>query len=166
MGADSKPSYVLGAGIVIPVLCMGFTALRFRVRHKQKANVGTDDWLVLPALVKTHWRLEILVSLDASLDTRERQKLADVFPYATVFSRQLWYLLDYRYTMLLNHDCVRLMLGLGVSLRVMGYPTPPLNDPSRPKTSSNYNIQVISKVGIRQGGIITIQITNTSIRTA
>lgn len=99
MGADSEPSYVLGAGIVIPILCIGFTALRFRVRHKQKANVGTDDWLVLPALVRIHWRLETLVSLDVSLDlamTRGREKLADGFPYATVFSRQLWYLLDYR----------------------------------------------------------------------
>ena len=99
MGADSEPSYVLGAGIVIPILCIGFTALRFRVRHKQKANVGTDDWLVLPALVRIHWRLETLVSLDVSLDlamTRGREKLVDGFPYTRVFSRQLWYLLDYR----------------------------------------------------------------------
>ena len=99
MGADSEPSYVLGAGIVIPVLCISFTELRFRIRHKQKANVGPDDWLVLPALVRTHWRLETLASLDMSLElamTREREKLAHDFPYVTVFSRQLWYLLDYR----------------------------------------------------------------------
>ena len=60
----------------------------------------------------------------------------------------------------------RLTLGLGVSLRVMGYPTPPLDDPSQPKTSSNYNIQVISKVGIRQAGTIRIQVIDTPVRAA
>ena len=53
---DDNPSYVLAAGIVMPILAIVFVALRFYTRSKQKLPYGLDDWLALPALVRVHAR--------------------------------------------------------------------------------------------------------------
>lgn len=48
---DEKPSLVLAAGIVFPLLGIIVVALRFYTRSTQKASYQLDDWLTLPALV-------------------------------------------------------------------------------------------------------------------
>ena len=54
MKHDHDPSYVLAAGIVMPVLGIIFVTLRFYTRSKQKAGYGADDWLSLFALVSVY----------------------------------------------------------------------------------------------------------------
>jgi len=51
MAQDTNPSYVLAAGAIFLTLCPIVVGLRFYTRAIQKAKIGIDDWLILPALV-------------------------------------------------------------------------------------------------------------------
>lgn len=51
MAQDTNPSYVLAAGAIFLILCPIVVGLRFYTRAIQKAKIGIDDWLILPALV-------------------------------------------------------------------------------------------------------------------
>ena len=46
-----SPAEVIAAGVVLPVLGIIVVALRFHARRIQKAHVGIDDWLTVPASV-------------------------------------------------------------------------------------------------------------------
>lgn len=46
-----KPPLVIAAGAIWPPVCTTIVLLRFIARRAQKAQLGIDDWLVLPALV-------------------------------------------------------------------------------------------------------------------
>ncbi len=48
----ATPSAVILIGVLFPVLGSVAVSLRFYTRHSQKAEIGIDDWLILPALVK------------------------------------------------------------------------------------------------------------------
>ncbi|KAF2233660.1 hypothetical protein EV356DRAFT_567901 [Viridothelium virens] len=45
------PGETLAAGIVFPILEIAAVGLRFVARHRQKAAVSIDGWLIVPALV-------------------------------------------------------------------------------------------------------------------
>ena len=47
----NTPGQVAAAATVLPALGIITVALRFRVRALQKAKLGVDDWLILPALL-------------------------------------------------------------------------------------------------------------------
>ena len=44
---------VIAAAIVLPVLGIVAVTLRFRARAHQKSKLGVDNWLIIPALVRT-----------------------------------------------------------------------------------------------------------------
>ena len=46
-----NPGSVTACGVVFPILGAVAVALRFRMRHTRKIDLGADDWLCLPALV-------------------------------------------------------------------------------------------------------------------
>lgn len=48
---DEDPAHVLAAGAIFIAVCTIIVTLRFFTRAVQKAKIGIDDWLVLPALV-------------------------------------------------------------------------------------------------------------------
>ena len=50
------PGSVIAVSVVFPVLGMIAVALRFYTRYSQKARFAMDDWLVLPALVRSNAR--------------------------------------------------------------------------------------------------------------
>ena len=41
----------MACGILFPILGAIAVALRFKIRHARKTDLGADDWLCLPALV-------------------------------------------------------------------------------------------------------------------
>lgn len=47
------PGELYGASIVLPILGSVFVLLRFYARAPQKRSTGIDDWLMLPALVRS-----------------------------------------------------------------------------------------------------------------
>ena len=51
MAYDEHPTHVLAAGAIFIAVCTIIVTLRFYTRALQKAEIGIDDWLVLPALV-------------------------------------------------------------------------------------------------------------------
>ncbi|APA12130.1 hypothetical protein sscle_09g069000 [Sclerotinia sclerotiorum 1980 UF-70] len=51
MAHDQDPGYVLAAGSVFLVLCIISVSLRVLTRYLQKARLGIDDWLTIPALL-------------------------------------------------------------------------------------------------------------------
>ncbi len=48
-----SPSNVVAAGAVLPSLCAIIVALRFYTRRAQRARLLLDDWLTIPALVRS-----------------------------------------------------------------------------------------------------------------
>ncbi len=44
---------IIAAGTVLPVLTIIAVSLRFCVRSRQQAAAGLDDWLTIPALVRS-----------------------------------------------------------------------------------------------------------------
>ena len=52
VGAPS-PLLILLAGAVLPPICVLFVALRFYIRRVQGSRLLTDDWLTIPALVRS-----------------------------------------------------------------------------------------------------------------
>ena len=48
---DHTPGGVLAVSIALPILSIIAVFLRFYTRRLQKAKLGIDDWLTLPALV-------------------------------------------------------------------------------------------------------------------
>ena len=65
MADDQNPNYMLAAGATFIALCIIIVALRFFTRSLQKARIGIDDWLVLPALVSAF--LMLVAGLPCSL---------------------------------------------------------------------------------------------------
>lgn len=54
-----SPGEMIAASTVLPALSIIFVALRFYVRKLQRAQIGIDDWLIVPGLVQYHlmfWR--------------------------------------------------------------------------------------------------------------
>lgn len=51
------PAAILAAGITFPILGMIASALRFYTRKLQKARLMTDDYLIIPALVRNALKL-------------------------------------------------------------------------------------------------------------
>ena len=51
-GHSTDPSYFLACGTGFLVVCTLVVAARFYTRIGQKARIGADDWLTLPALVR------------------------------------------------------------------------------------------------------------------
>lgn len=45
---------IYAASTVLPFLAIVAVVLRIRARFKQKAKIGLDDWLIIPALVYLH----------------------------------------------------------------------------------------------------------------
>ena len=45
------PPLLYTAATILPALCTALAVARFVIRGTQRAKVGWDDWLVLPALV-------------------------------------------------------------------------------------------------------------------
>lgn len=45
------PPFLYTAATVLPTVCTALVVARFFIRGTQRAKVGWDDWLVLPALV-------------------------------------------------------------------------------------------------------------------
>ena len=45
--------FVWTAGTILPVLCIAIVSARFIVRRQQHVKLGVDDWLTLPALVRS-----------------------------------------------------------------------------------------------------------------
>lgn len=50
-GHDTDPTYFLACGAGFLSICTVVVAARFYTRIGQKAKIGIDDWLTLPALV-------------------------------------------------------------------------------------------------------------------
>lgn len=46
-----KPPLLIAAGTIWPPVCATIVVMRFIARRGQRAQLGIDDWLVLPALV-------------------------------------------------------------------------------------------------------------------
>ena len=46
-----NPRSVIACGVLFPILGAIAVALRFKMRHARKTDLGADDWLCLPALV-------------------------------------------------------------------------------------------------------------------
>ena len=61
MAHDQDPAYAMAAGATFLALSVIVVALRFFVRSRQKAQLGADDWLVIPAAVRI--AMESLMSL-------------------------------------------------------------------------------------------------------
>lgn len=47
-----NPGSVMACGILFPILGAIAVFLRFKTRHARKIDLGADDWLCLPALVR------------------------------------------------------------------------------------------------------------------
>ena len=47
-----SPGEMISACTVLPALAIIFVGLRFYVRTSQRAQIGIDDWLIVPGLVK------------------------------------------------------------------------------------------------------------------
>ena len=47
-----SPGKMYALATVLPLLAIGATALRFRVRFITKQSFGWDDYLIIPALVR------------------------------------------------------------------------------------------------------------------
>lgn len=50
------PKYVWTAGIVWPPIVITIVFARFWTRYGQRSKIGIDDWLTLPAAVRTSFR--------------------------------------------------------------------------------------------------------------
>ena len=48
------PGSVIAVSLVFPILGVIAVTLRFYTRNSQKARFAMDDWLVLPALVRSN----------------------------------------------------------------------------------------------------------------
>ena len=48
-----SPGEMIAASTVLPALSIIIVALRFYVRKTQRAQIGIDDWLILPGLVRS-----------------------------------------------------------------------------------------------------------------
>lgn len=51
-----SPGQIITVSTVLPGLSIIFVALRFYVRKTQRAQIGIDDWLILPGLVDMSFR--------------------------------------------------------------------------------------------------------------
>ena len=51
------PPFVYTAATILPAVCTALVVARFVIRGNQRAKVGWDDWLVLPALVKENFSI-------------------------------------------------------------------------------------------------------------
>ena len=47
-----NPGSVTAIGVLFPILGAVAVGLRFRIRRIRKTELGVDDWLCLPALVR------------------------------------------------------------------------------------------------------------------
>jgi hypothetical protein len=52
-GPWTTPSHVLAAAIGLSALDIAAVTLRFIIRKKKKQPIKADDWLIIPAMVRT-----------------------------------------------------------------------------------------------------------------
>ena len=138
-GHDTDPSYFLACGAGFLAICTVVVAARFYTRIGQKARIGIDDWLTLPALVCT---TAFLLYSDFGIG----EKLRGAAKLFVICCGITFIVGKYRDSESVASQKAILIPSAGVKDKAFAYPTPPPSNPVDPSDSKSYDFTTVEQV--------------------